>query len=179
MSSEITLFLLGCSPVSGSEEPLSAVYHGDVVLNCSFTLSGGQKDLCLKWLKERDGQIETVLSYCGGRVQKNEASAIYRDRAYLYPDELIWGSAPLWLHGIEISDQGKYTCYVEDRKCGDSEQMTVTVEVEGENQSETQSTLPFVIGVAVLLVIALIGVLGVLKPVNLQIDFGIVNLVID
>ncbi|XP_033859459.3 interferon-induced very large GTPase 1-like [Acipenser ruthenus] len=165
----ILLLSEGCSPLSGSEEPLSAVYHGDVVLNCSFTLSGGQKDLCLKWLKERDGQIETVLSYCGGRVQKNEASAIYRDRAYLYPDELIWGSAPLWLHGIEISDQGKYTCYVEDRKFGDSEQMTVTVEVEGENQRETQSILPFVIGVAVLLVIALIGVLGVLKPVNLQI----------
>ncbi|MGH0158657.1 UNVERIFIED_CONTAM: hypothetical protein FKN15_046358 [Acipenser sinensis] len=129
--------------VTASEEPQSAVHHGDVILNC--------KHLRLQWVKERDGQTETVLAYCGGGVQKSEASASYRDRVYFYPEELTWGSAPLWLHDVELSDQGKYTCYVEDRRVGDSEQMTVHVEVKGADQSESQSILPYAIGVAVCL----------------------------
>ncbi|KAK6466129.1 butyrophilin subfamily 1 member A1-like [Huso huso] len=161
-----TLVLLLNGAVTASEEPRSAVHRGDVILNCSFTLSGGRKDLRLQWVKERDGQTETVLAYCGGGVQKSEATASYRDRVYFYPEELTWGSAPLWLHDVELSDQGKYTCYVEDRRVGDSEQMTVHVEVKdaetkleahtnisfsGADQSESQSILPYAIGVVVCL----------------------------
>ena len=62
------------------------------------------------------GESEVVHSYYHGRHQLERQIVVYKGRTHLFEDQLTVGKASLRLSGVQLSDQGPYTCDVTDEQ---------------------------------------------------------------
>ncbi|XP_071880946.1 butyrophilin subfamily 1 member A1 isoform X1 [Anas platyrhynchos] len=116
LTSLITLLLLQLGSaqlrVVGPGHPLTATVGQDVVLPCHLSPQRDARSLDVRWI--RDEFSETVHHYCNGEDLYGEQMEAYAGRTELVRDGLSAGSLDLRIMGLRPSDDGQYTCTVEE-----------------------------------------------------------------
>uniref|UniRef100_A0A673XBT8 Ig-like domain-containing protein n=1 Tax=Salmo trutta TaxID=8032 RepID=A0A673XBT8_SALTR len=98
----------------------------DITLSCSFPSSKNLNlnNLVVNWQR---GESVVVHSYYHGRDQLERQSVVYKGRTHLFEDQLTVGNASLRLSGVQLSDQGPYTCDVTDEQGSTQEKLQLLV----------------------------------------------------
>ncbi|XP_045574597.1 programmed cell death 1 ligand 1 [Salmo salar] len=126
------LFIIMISSVvtTTSLQPREVAAPGsDITLSCSFPSSKNLNlnNLVVNWQR---GESEVVHSYYHGRDQLERQSVVYKGRTHLFEDQLTVGNASLRLSGVQLSDQGPYTCDVTDEQGSTQEKLQLLVAAE-------------------------------------------------
>ncbi|XP_029599881.1 CD276 antigen isoform X2 [Salmo trutta] len=123
------LFIIMISSVvtTTSLQPREVAAPGsDITLSCSFPSSKNLNlnNLVVNWQR---GESVVVHSYYHGRDQLERQSVVYKGRTHLFEDQLTVGNASLRLSGVQLSDQGPYTCDVTDEQGSTQEKLQLLV----------------------------------------------------
>ncbi|XP_058521029.1 butyrophilin-like protein 1 [Ochotona princeps] len=95
--------------VTGPTDPIVAVLGGDATLPCSLSPAMNAEDMELRWFRSKFS--EAVLVYQNGQEQNEELMPQYAGRTSLVRDFLSLGQAAVRIRNIQVSDNGKYTCF--------------------------------------------------------------------
>uniref|UniRef100_A0A493TR58 Ig-like domain-containing protein n=1 Tax=Anas platyrhynchos platyrhynchos TaxID=8840 RepID=A0A493TR58_ANAPP len=98
--------------VVGPGHPVTATVGQDVVLPCHLSPQRDARSLDVRWI--RDEFSETVHHYRNGEDLYGEQMEAYAGRTELVRDGLSAGSLDLRIMGLRPSDDGQYTCTVEE-----------------------------------------------------------------
>uniref|UniRef100_A0A8C6SL92 Ig-like domain-containing protein n=1 Tax=Neogobius melanostomus TaxID=47308 RepID=A0A8C6SL92_9GOBI len=99
----------------------------DCVLPCPFT---PETDPMIHWTKEPE--YTPVHSYYRNQHQHLFQHENYRNRTTLSDQGISTGDAPLQLHKVNVSDEGRYTCYVTTVRLDNVQESSVNLTVYGE-----------------------------------------------
>ncbi|XP_058250066.1 butyrophilin subfamily 1 member A1-like isoform X2 [Hemibagrus wyckioides] len=116
--------------VIGPEAPLVAVAGEDLVLPCYIKPNTSTVDMTVEWLRPEEGPL--LVHLYRDHKDRNEGQAqSYRGRTSLFKEELQKGNASLKLSALQVSDEGKYRCLIENKSWYDDIILHVIVEVLG------------------------------------------------
>ncbi|KAF5902793.1 butyrophilin subfamily 1 member A1-like isoform X1, partial [Clarias magur] len=116
--------------VTGPEAPLVAVAGEDLVLPCYVKPSTSAVNMTVEWFRPHvEDSLVHLYKDHGDRNEKQAQS--YRGRTMLFKEELQKGNASLKLSAVQVSDGGKYKCFIEDKSWSDDITLNVTVEAQG------------------------------------------------
>uniref|UniRef100_A0A8C6STI7 Ig-like domain-containing protein n=1 Tax=Neogobius melanostomus TaxID=47308 RepID=A0A8C6STI7_9GOBI len=107
-----------------SDVNVSCVFRESCVLPCPFTPG---TDPVIHWTKET-GDIP-VHNYFRNQHQLHLQHENYRDRTTLSDQGIRTGDASLQLHKVNVSDEGKYECYVSTVKPDNVKEFYVNLKV--------------------------------------------------
>lgn len=96
----------------------------DITLRCSLPPYENLNNLIVNW---QCGESVVVHSYYHGRDQLERQSVVYKGQTHLFEDQLTVGNASLRLSGVQLSDQGPYTCDVTDEQGSTQEKLLLLV----------------------------------------------------
>ncbi|XP_060730884.1 butyrophilin subfamily 1 member A1-like [Tachysurus vachellii] len=116
--------------VVGPEAPLVAVAGEDLVLPCFIKPNTNAVDMTVEWLRVDSGFL-LVHSYKDREDKNKDQVQSYRGRTSLFKEELQKGNASLKLSDLQVSDEGKYKCHVEDKTWYNDITVHVIIEVQG------------------------------------------------
>lgn len=114
--------------VVGPDAPLVAVAGEDLVLPCFIKPNTSAVDLRVEWFK-LDGVNSLVHLYNDHEDRNEKQAQAYKRRTSLFKEELQKGNASLKLSDLNVSDEGEYKCFIEDKSWFDD--ITVRIIVEG------------------------------------------------
>ncbi|XP_053537912.1 butyrophilin subfamily 1 member A1-like [Ictalurus punctatus] len=116
--------------VVGPEAPIDAVAGEDLVLPCFIKPNTSAVHMTVEWMRLED--VASLVHLYKDKKNRNEDQAqSYRGRTSLFKEELQKGNASLKLSALQVSDEGKYKCLVEDKSWYDDITVHVTVEAQG------------------------------------------------
>ncbi|XP_040826781.1 butyrophilin-like protein 1 [Ochotona curzoniae] len=95
--------------VTGPTHPIVVTLGGDAILPCSLYPSMNAEDMELRWFRTKVS--EPVLIYQNGQEQNEELIPQYAGRTSLVRGRLTKGEAAVRIQNIQVSDNGKYTCF--------------------------------------------------------------------
>ncbi|KAF4089007.1 hypothetical protein AMELA_G00061630, partial [Ameiurus melas] len=114
--------------VVGPDAPLVAVAGEDLVLPCFIKPNTSAVDMTVEWIRLE--AVASLVHLYKDHEDRNEKQAqSYRGRTSLFKEELQKGNASLKLSALQVSDEGKYKCLIEDKSWYDDITVHVTVEV--------------------------------------------------
>ncbi|XP_017328016.1 butyrophilin subfamily 1 member A1 [Ictalurus punctatus] len=117
--------------VVGPEAPLVAVAGEDLVLPCFIKPNTSAVHMRVEWFR-LDVEDSLVHLYKDHEDKYEKQAQSYRGRTSLFKQELQKGNASLKLSSLQVSDEGKYKCLVEEENSWyDDITVHVTVEVLG------------------------------------------------
>ncbi|XP_053347949.1 butyrophilin subfamily 1 member A1-like isoform X2 [Clarias gariepinus] len=116
--------------VFGPEVPLYAVAGEDLVLPCFIKPNTSAVDMTVEWFKLEAG-VSTVHLYKDHQDRNEKQAKSYIGRTSLFKEELQKGNASLKLSAIRISDEGEYTCLIEDKSWSDDIAVHIFVKAHG------------------------------------------------
>ncbi|NXO04585.1 MOG protein, partial [Rhinopomastus cyanomelas] len=108
----IILHLQADFPVVGPKHPLLAAVGQDVVLPCRLSPATDTRRLEIRWIRTQFS--ETVHLYRNGEDIRREQLREYAGRTELDKEGLSSGILDLRISGVRPSDEGQYTCTVQD-----------------------------------------------------------------
>ncbi|KAI1888626.1 hypothetical protein AGOR_G00187090 [Albula goreensis] len=117
----LILLLLHQTPVSrperfqvlGPAAPVVAVAGEDVVLPCYLKPNISAEDMSVEWT--RTHATDTLVHlYQEREIRNDNQNPSYRGRTALFPEELKRGNISLRLSSVRVSDEGEYTCLVQE-----------------------------------------------------------------
>lgn len=100
----LTVFL---SDVSDTE--VSCVFMTTCILPCTF--QGNTRGVYIHWMHLSEGH-PLVYLYYGNKDQLRTQDQQFRNRTSLFQDQLSKGNASLQLTGVQVQDEGRYSCYI-------------------------------------------------------------------
>ncbi|KAF7706578.1 hypothetical protein HF521_019832 [Silurus meridionalis] len=116
--------------VFGPDDYLVAVAGKDLVLPCYIKPSTSVVEMTVRWLKQETKHMLVHL-YKDHEDRNEDQAQSYRRRTSLFTEELQKGNASLRLSDLRVSDEGEYTCFIEDESWSDDITFYVTVNALG------------------------------------------------
>ncbi|XP_067883031.1 butyrophilin subfamily 3 member A1-like [Heterodontus francisci] len=123
----ILVSVYGQFHVFGPDHPVVAIVGEDALLECQLVPDLFISNMVVQWLKS--GLDSPVHVYRNGEDDIVVQHKNYRGRTELIREELTKGTISLRIKNTTVSDEGEYTCLVDDRT--DSAEAAVTLEVVG------------------------------------------------
>ncbi|KAL0196756.1 hypothetical protein M9458_005296, partial [Cirrhinus mrigala] len=108
--------------------PVFAVAGEDVILPCSVKSSTSVVDIRLEWFRPDLKEAQLVHLYEDNEDRNTDQIESYRGRTELNHQELQRGNASLKLSSVQVSDEGRYKCFIQYKSWSDD--ATVDVHVE-------------------------------------------------
>ncbi|RXN04287.1 butyrophilin subfamily 1 member A1-like isoform X2 [Labeo rohita] len=114
--------------VVGPTDPVFAVAGEDVILPCSVKPNISVVDMRVEWfrLDLKDTQVHLYDDHVDKTTNQIQS---YRGRTKLNQQELQRGDASLKLSSVQISDEGRYKCFIQSKSWSDDATVDVNVEV--------------------------------------------------
>uniref|UniRef100_A0A3Q1JB48 Ig-like domain-containing protein n=1 Tax=Anabas testudineus TaxID=64144 RepID=A0A3Q1JB48_ANATE len=103
----IQLIDVSLPDVTDSEAEVLCVFMENCILPCSFQ-SG--RDVVIHWIQLTAGNLP-VHSYFYSQDQLTSQGHRFEGRTSLFKDQIAKGNASLRLTGVQVQDQGRYSCY--------------------------------------------------------------------
>ncbi|XP_033970126.1 trichohyalin-like [Trematomus bernacchii] len=101
----------GQSQLIGSPQPIVANLGGDIILPCYLVPAINVADLTLEWTRpDMDPRFVHVMRLGHELVDKKHK--LFKGRTSMFTDELKNGNISLKLSNVQLSDQGKYRCFI-------------------------------------------------------------------
>ncbi|KAF5888864.1 butyrophilin subfamily 1 member A1-like, partial [Clarias magur] len=116
--------------VVGPESSLVAIAGEDLILPCFIKPNTSAVDMTVQWFK-LDVGFSPVHFYNDHEDRNENQAQTYKRRTSLFKDELQKGNASLKLSSVQVSDEGEYKCFIEDKFWSDDIVVRVIVEVRG------------------------------------------------
>ncbi|XP_051743789.1 butyrophilin-like protein 3 [Ctenopharyngodon idella] len=116
--------------VVGPADPIFAVAGEDMFLPCSVKPNISVVDMRVEWLR-LDQKDSLVHLYEDHEDRNTEQIQSYRGRTELNHQELQKGNASLKLSAVQISDEGRYKCFIQSKSWNDDATVDVRVETVG------------------------------------------------
>lgn len=114
--------------VVGPEAPLVAVAGDDLLLPCFIKPNNSAVDMRVEWFKL--DAVNSLVHLYENHEDRNEKQAqSYKGRTSLFKEQLQRGDASLKLSALQVTDEGEYKCFIEDKSGFDD--TTVQIIVEG------------------------------------------------
>ncbi|XP_052406813.1 butyrophilin subfamily 3 member A2 isoform X3 [Carassius gibelio] len=107
-----------------------AVAGEDVILPCSVKPSISVVDMRVEWFRS-DLKNSVVHLYEDHDDRNTEQLQSYRGRTKLNPQELQRGDASLKLSSVQVSDEGRYKCFIQSKSWSDYAFLDISVEAVG------------------------------------------------
>ncbi|CAM4335945.1 unnamed protein product [Leuciscus chuanchicus] len=115
--------------VVGPADPVFAVAGEEVILPCSVKPSISVVDMRVEWF--RLDLKDSVHLYEDHEDRNTEQIQSYRGRTKLIHQELQRGNASLKLSTVQISDEGRYKCFIQSKSWFDDGTVDVRVQAVG------------------------------------------------
>ncbi|XP_056308627.1 butyrophilin-like protein 3 [Danio aesculapii] len=116
--------------VVGSADPVLAFAGEDVILPCSVKPNISVVDMKVEWF--RLDQKYSVVHLYEDHVDRNtEQIESYRGRTELNHQQLQTGNASLRLSAVQVSDEGRYKCFIQSSSWSDDATINFKVEAVG------------------------------------------------
>ncbi|XP_026095695.1 butyrophilin subfamily 3 member A2-like [Carassius auratus] len=116
--------------VVGPADTVFALPGEDVILPCSVKPSISVVDMRVEWFRS-DLKDSVVHLYEDHDDRNAEQTESYRGRTKLNHEELQRGDASLKLSSFQISDEGRYKCFIQSKSWYDDATVDVSVEAVG------------------------------------------------
>ncbi len=118
----------------GPADPVFAVAGEDVILPCSVKPNISVVDMRVEWF--RPGLKDSLVHLYENHENRNtDQIHSYRGRTELIHQELQTGDASLKLLTVQVSDEGRYKCFIQSKSWYDDAIINVKVEGEESNKS--------------------------------------------
>uniref|UniRef100_A0A8C1HGR7 Ig-like domain-containing protein n=1 Tax=Cyprinus carpio carpio TaxID=630221 RepID=A0A8C1HGR7_CYPCA len=117
--------------VVGPVDPVFAVAGEDVILPCSVKPSISVVDMRVEWFRSELKDSQLVHLYENHEDRNTEQIQSYRERTKLNHQELQRGDASLKLSSVQISDEGRYKCFIQSESWYNDATVDVSVEAVG------------------------------------------------
>ncbi|XP_059417141.1 uncharacterized protein LOC132152375 isoform X3 [Carassius carassius] len=101
--------------VVGPAGTVFALAGEDVILPCSVKLGISVVDMRVEWFRSDLNDSELVHLYEDHDDRNTNQSQSYRGRTKLNHEELQRGNASLKLSSVQISDEGRYKCFIQSK----------------------------------------------------------------
>ncbi|KTG04420.1 hypothetical protein cypCar_00035622 [Cyprinus carpio] len=138
--------------VVGPVDPVFAVAGEDVILPCSVKPSISVVDMRVEWFRSELKDSQLVHLYENHEDRNTEQIQSYRERTKLNHQELQRGDASLKLSSVQISDEGRYKCFIQSESWYND--ATVDVSVEDKRFNPWRTSIILISAVVLLIVIA-------------------------
>uniref|UniRef100_A0A8C1YPX8 Ig-like domain-containing protein n=1 Tax=Cyprinus carpio TaxID=7962 RepID=A0A8C1YPX8_CYPCA len=116
--------------VVGPADTVFAVAGEDVILPCSVKPNISVVDMRVEWFRP-DLKNALVYLYEDHDDRNAEQTESYRGRTKLNHQELQRGDASLKLSSVQVSDEGRYKCFIQSKSWYDDATVDVSVEAVG------------------------------------------------
>ncbi|XP_058623967.1 uncharacterized protein LOC131534874 [Onychostoma macrolepis] len=113
------------------DDPVFAVAGEDVILPCSVKPNISVVDMRVEWFRPGLKDSQLVHLYDDHEDRNTEQIESYRGRTELIHQELQTGNASLKLLTVQVSDEGRYKCFIQSKSWYDDAIINVKVEVDG------------------------------------------------
>ncbi|XP_059417132.1 butyrophilin-like protein 3 isoform X2 [Carassius carassius] len=117
--------------VVGPAGTVFALAGEDVILPCSVKLGISVVDMRVEWFRSDLNDSELVHLYEDHDDRNTNQSQSYRGRTKLNHEELQRGNASLKLSSVQISDEGRYKCFIQSKSWSGDTTVTFIVGVVG------------------------------------------------
>ncbi|XP_050960741.1 butyrophilin subfamily 1 member A1 [Labeo rohita] len=117
--------------VVGPADPVFAVAGEDVILPCSVKSNTSVVDIRLEWFRPDLKEAQLVHLYEDHEDRNTDQIESYRGRTELNHQELQRGNASLKLSSVQVSDEGRYKCFIQSKSWSDDATVDVHVEAVG------------------------------------------------
>ncbi|KAL3050834.1 hypothetical protein OYC64_001157 [Pagothenia borchgrevinki] len=107
----LTHYCRGQSQLIGSSQPIVANLGGDIILPCYLEPALNAADLTLEWTRP-DLNPRFVHVIRSSHELQGMKHTIFEGRTSMFTDELKNGNISLKLSNVQLSDQGKYRCFI-------------------------------------------------------------------
>ncbi len=114
----------------GPADPVFAVAGEDVILPCSVKPNISVVDMRVEWFRLDLKDSQLVHLYDDHKDRNTDQIQYYRGRTELIHQELQTGDASLKLLTVQVTDEGRYKCFIQFKSWSDD--ATVDFIVEGE-----------------------------------------------
>ncbi|XP_019354918.1 butyrophilin subfamily 1 member A1 isoform X2 [Alligator mississippiensis] len=111
--------------VIGPHHPISAEVGEDVVLPCHLSPRRSAEDMEVRWFRSKFTSY--VHLYRHRKDQYNQQMPEYQGRTELLKDGFTNGSVDLKIASVRLSDEGQYTCFIQDDVITEEAQMEIKV----------------------------------------------------
>ncbi|XP_053904185.1 butyrophilin subfamily 1 member A1-like [Malaclemys terrapin pileata] len=98
--------------VIGPEQPVTAIVDEEIVLLCHLSPRMSAENMEVTWFRSQLSPF--VHHYSNGKDQYGQQMPEYQGRTELLKDGLANGSVALRIFSIRLSDEGQYSCFVQD-----------------------------------------------------------------
>ncbi|KAL1279036.1 hypothetical protein QQF64_025709, partial [Cirrhinus molitorella] len=129
--SEITYSRSEQYEVLGPADPIFAVAGEDVILPCSLKPSISVVDMRVEWFRPDLKEAQLVHLYEEHEDRNTEQPESYIGRTTLNHQELQRGNASLKLSSVQVSDEGRYKCFIQSKSWTNDATVNVRVEAIG------------------------------------------------
>uniref|UniRef100_A0A673K7G6 Ig-like domain-containing protein n=1 Tax=Sinocyclocheilus rhinocerous TaxID=307959 RepID=A0A673K7G6_9TELE len=117
--------------VVGPVYPVFAVAGEDVILPCSVKPNINVVDMRVEWNRPDLKDSQLVHLYEDHEDRNTDQIQSYRGRTKLIHQELQRGNASLKLSSVQVSDEGRYKCFIQSKSWSDDATVDFIVEVVG------------------------------------------------
>ncbi|KAL1278780.1 hypothetical protein QQF64_025453, partial [Cirrhinus molitorella] len=117
--------------VVGPADPVFVVAGEDVNLPCSVKPNTSVVDMRVEWFRPDLKEAQLVHLYEDHENRNTDQIQSYRGRTTLNHQELLMGNASVKLSSVQISDEGRYKCFIQSKSWYDDATVNVSVEVVG------------------------------------------------
>ncbi|KAI4800457.1 hypothetical protein KUCAC02_009685 [Chaenocephalus aceratus] len=101
----------GQSQLIGSYQPIVANLGDDIILPCYLVPAINVADLTLEWTRpDMDPRFVHVMRL--GHEMVDKKHELFKGRTSMFTDELKNGNISMKLSNVQLSDQGKYRCFI-------------------------------------------------------------------
>ncbi|KAL1278776.1 hypothetical protein QQF64_025449, partial [Cirrhinus molitorella] len=117
--------------VMGPADAVFAVAGEDVILPCSLKPNISVVDMRVEWFRPDLKEAQLVHLYEDHKDRNTEQPESFRGRTGLNHQELQRGNASLKLSSVQVSDEGRYKCFIQSKSWSDDANVNVLVEAIG------------------------------------------------
>uniref|UniRef100_A0A3B4FQ49 Ig-like domain-containing protein n=1 Tax=Pundamilia nyererei TaxID=303518 RepID=A0A3B4FQ49_9CICH len=105
----VIVMFLWILTISRGDTEVSCVFMTTCILPCTF--QGNTRGVYIHWMHLSEGH-PLVYLYYGNKDQLRTQDQQFRSRTSLFQDQLSKGNASLQLTGVQVQDEGRYSCYI-------------------------------------------------------------------
>ncbi|KAL1278774.1 hypothetical protein QQF64_025447, partial [Cirrhinus molitorella] len=114
--------------VVGPADAVFAVAGENVILHCSLKPNINVVDMRVEWFRPDLKEAQLVHLYKDHEDRNTDQSQSYRGRTKLNHQELQKGNTSLKLSSVQVSDEGRYKCFIQSKSWTDDATVNVFVE---------------------------------------------------
>ncbi|XP_073167985.1 butyrophilin-like protein 2 isoform X4 [Lepidochelys kempii] len=135
---DLIIFFITCSlhrlesarfKVVGPDQPVIATVGEEIVLPCHLSPKMSAENMEVTWFRSQLSPF--VHRYSDGKDQYGQQMSEYQRRTELFKDDLTDGNVALRIFNIRPSDEGQYSCFVQEGMDYEEAQLELKVSASG------------------------------------------------